>query len=62
MMVNQLDTGAGRLRVARLFRKGSVTHHNGSHKAVRQWDSAVRRVRWNTASGSKARPGRGAGT
>lgn len=39
MLVNQLDTGAGRLRIARLFRKDSATFRNGSHKAVAQWDS-----------------------
>ncbi|GEM_PF-410652 len=58
MLVNQLDTGAGRLRIARMFRKGSATFRNGAHKAVAQWDSAniritpVRGSEWtSTASG-----------
>ncbi|HET6494159.1 MAG TPA: lipocalin family protein, partial [Thermoleophilia bacterium] len=58
MMVNQLDTGAGRLRVARLFRKGSATHRNGSRKPVAQWNSndiritPIRRSSWTSrASG-----------
>lgn len=40
ILINQLDTGAGRLRIARLFRGGrTATFRNGARKAVAQWDS-----------------------